>query len=63
MTRRDLQGEAKKQGRPWEIGKGFDESAPIGPIVPPEKAAPTPATRDRAEGQRRRSSRPAPPRS
>jgi fumarylpyruvate hydrolase len=32
MTRRDLQGEAKKQGRPWDIGKGFDESAPIGPI-------------------------------
>jgi fumarylpyruvate hydrolase len=34
MTRRDLQGEAKKQGRPWEIGKAFDQSAPIGPIVP-----------------------------
>ena len=34
MTRRDLQGDAKKQGRPWCIGKGFDESAPIGPIVP-----------------------------
>ena len=32
MTRRDLQGEAKKQGRPWDSGKGFDESAPIGPI-------------------------------
>ena len=28
MTRRDLQGEAKKMGRPWEMGKGFDESAP-----------------------------------
>ena len=34
MTRRDLQGEAKKQGRPWCIGKGFDQSAPIGPIHP-----------------------------
>jgi fumarylpyruvate hydrolase len=34
MTRRDLQGEAKKQGRPWCIGKGFDQSAPIGPITP-----------------------------
>jgi len=34
MTRRDLQGEAKKAGRPWEIGKGFDQSAPIGPIYP-----------------------------
>ena len=32
MTRRDLQTEAKKLGRPWCIGKGFDESAPIGPI-------------------------------
>ncbi|MNX79349.1 Fumarylpyruvate hydrolase [compost metagenome] len=34
MTRRDLQGEMKKQGRPWEIGKAFDQSAPIGPIHP-----------------------------
>ncbi len=34
MTRRDLQGEMKKQGRPWEIGKAFEQSAPIGPIVP-----------------------------
>ncbi len=34
MTRRDLQGEAKKSGRPWEIGKGFDRSGPIGSIVP-----------------------------
>ena len=32
MTRRDLQGEAKKLGRPWDIGKGFDHSAPIGPM-------------------------------
>lgn len=32
MTRRDLQGVAKKMGRPWEIGKAFDASAPIGPI-------------------------------
>ena len=34
MTRRDLQGEAKKQGRPWEVGKAFDHSGPIGPIHP-----------------------------
>ncbi len=34
MTRRDLQNEMKKQGRPWCIGKAFDESAPIGPIHP-----------------------------
>jgi len=32
MTRRDLQGEAKKLGRPWDIGKGFDQSAPVGPL-------------------------------
>ena len=34
MTRRDLQGEAKKLGRPWDMGKGFDHSAPIGAMVP-----------------------------
>jgi fumarylpyruvate hydrolase len=34
MTRRDLQGEAKKLGRPWEVGKAFEESAPCGEIVP-----------------------------
>ena len=34
MTRRDLQAELKKQGRPWDIAKGFDQSAPIGPIHP-----------------------------
>ena len=33
MTRRDLQGEMKKTGRPWCIGKAFDQSAPIGPIT------------------------------
>jgi len=34
MTRRDLQNDMKAQGRPWCIGKGFDHSAPIGPITP-----------------------------
>jgi len=34
MTRRDLQNDMKKQGRPWCIGKGFDHAAPIGPITP-----------------------------
>jgi fumarylpyruvate hydrolase len=34
MTRRDLQNDMKKQGRPWEIGKSYDQSAPIGPITP-----------------------------
>ena len=34
MTRRDLQGEAKKMGRPWEVGKAFESSAPCGELVP-----------------------------
>jgi fumarylpyruvate hydrolase len=34
MTRRDLQNDMKKQGRPWCIGKSFDHSAPIGPLTP-----------------------------
>ncbi|WP_299783198.1 fumarylacetoacetate hydrolase family protein [uncultured Roseobacter sp.] len=34
MTRRDRQGEMKKAGRPWEIGKAFERSAPIGPVHP-----------------------------
>jgi fumarylpyruvate hydrolase len=34
MTRRDLQNEAKKTGRPWDMGKGFDASAPMGLLVP-----------------------------
>ena len=38
MTRRDLQGEAKKLGRPWSTGKGFDYSAPIAPIYPVAQA-------------------------
>jgi fumarylpyruvate hydrolase len=45
MTRRDLQAEAKKMGRPWDMAKGFDHSAPCSAIVPaasighPTKAA------------------------
>ena len=45
LTRRDLQGEAKKAGRPWDMGKGFDHSAPCSAIHPaakighPEKGA------------------------
>ncbi|WOI45259.1 fumarylacetoacetate hydrolase family protein [Acidovorax sp. BLS4] len=38
MTRRDLQNDMKKQGRPWEIGKAFEHSAPIGPITPAAQA-------------------------
>lgn len=34
MTRRDLQLKLRDKGRPWELGKAFDQSAPIGPMVP-----------------------------
>ena len=34
LTRRDLQGEAKQAGRPWDLAKGFDASAPCGAIHP-----------------------------
>ena len=37
MTRRDLQNQAKDMGRPWDMGKGFDQSAPIGEIYPAAK--------------------------
>jgi fumarylpyruvate hydrolase len=36
MTRRDIQNEAKKTGRPWDMGKGFDKSAPMGLLIPAE---------------------------
>jgi fumarylpyruvate hydrolase len=42
LTRRDLQAEAKKTGRPWDMAKGFDQSAPIGPLLegaPPKSGA------------------------
>ena len=38
MTRRDLQNDMKKQGRPWCIGKAFDHSAPIGALTPADAA-------------------------
>jgi fumarylpyruvate hydrolase len=37
MTRRDLQGEMKKLGRPWEIGKAFESSCPCSPLVKAEE--------------------------
>jgi fumarylpyruvate hydrolase len=42
LTRRDLQSQAKKTGRPWDMSKGFDRSAPVGPLtrgVPPSQGA------------------------
>lgn len=38
LTRRDLQDAAKKTGRPWEMGKSFDRSAPCGPVTPAAQA-------------------------
>lgn len=38
MTRRDLQADMKKQGRPWCIGKAFDHASPIGPVTPAQQA-------------------------
>lgn len=37
LNRRDLQSQAEKQGRPWAVAKGFDYSAPCGPIVPKDE--------------------------
>lgn len=34
LTRRDLQAQAKEKGKPWDLSKGFDQSAPVGAIVP-----------------------------
>ena len=42
LTRRDLQAEAKQSGRPWDMAKGFDHSAPVGALargIPPTAAA------------------------
>lgn len=41
MTRRDIQNAAKKTGRPWDMGKGFDHSAPMGALVPAGAFDPT----------------------
>ncbi len=59
MTRRDLQGEMKKQGRPWCIGKAFEESAPIGELRPAAQSHIDADTEVRLEvnGQPRQASR------
>ena len=38
MTRRDLQFALRDKGRPWELGKAFDQSAPIAPLVPASRS-------------------------
>jgi len=55
LTRRDLQADAKRQGRPWDVSKGFDRSAPLGAIRPASGAGrlgPQPIWLD-VNGQRR----------
>ena len=39
MTRRDLQMKMREAGRPWELGKAFDQSAPIGPLHPTQSVS------------------------
>lgn len=41
LTRRDVQIEARKMGRPWDMGKGFDQSAPCAALVPADQVDPT----------------------
>jgi fumarylpyruvate hydrolase len=45
LTRRDLQSAAKKAGKPWDMGKGFDHSAPIGQIAPASRVGHPSSTR------------------
>lgn len=40
LTRRDVQIEARKMGRPWDMGKGFDQSAPCAALVPADRFDP-----------------------
>jgi 2-keto-4-pentenoate hydratase/2-oxohepta-3-ene-1,7-dioic acid hydratase in catechol pathway len=57
MTRRDLQRAMGDEKKPWEIGKSFDHSAPIGPIHRVAADRPLHAGRDLAQGERPDSSR------
>ena len=43
LTRRDLQAASREKGQPWDAGKGFDASAPIGLIRPADRSAIPPA--------------------
>jgi len=57
LTRRDLQAAAKAKGRPWDAAKGFDQSAPCGPLTLgalPDPAAPIALT---VNGETRQSGR------
>lgn len=56
LTRRDLQAEAKKAGRPWDAAKGFDQSAPCGPITLGALPSPDGAIRLSVNGETRQDS-------
>ncbi|WP_336979427.1 fumarylacetoacetate hydrolase family protein [Brevundimonas nasdae] len=56
LTRRDLQVEAKKAGRPWDAAKGFDQSAPCGPITLGDLPSPDGAIRLSVNGETRQDS-------
>ena len=51
LTRRDLQAAAKAARRPWDMSKGFDQSAVVGPIRPATKGAPQGAIRCLVDGK------------
>lgn len=59
LTRRDVQARAKEAGQPWEMSKGFDESAPVGLIVPAHAWQPAAEARIELDvnGQSRQSAR------
>ncbi|WP_284876507.1 fumarylacetoacetate hydrolase family protein [Brevundimonas sp. MEB006b] len=56
LTRRDLQAEAKKAGRPWDAAKGFDQSAPCGPVTLGDLPSPDGAIRLSVNGETRQDS-------
>jgi len=45
LTRRDMQAEAKQMRRPWDMSKGFDQSAPCGALVPVSETGPLTSAR------------------
>lgn len=56
LTRRDLQAEAKNAGRPWDAAKGFDQSAPCGPVTLGDLPSPDGAIRLSVNGETRQDS-------
>jgi fumarylpyruvate hydrolase len=56
LTRRDLQEEMKKKGKPWEIGKSFEQSAPVGVLTPSSIVMTAGAIRLDVNGETRQSS-------